>query len=468
MNIFDNLKIHKNKIVAIDEEENTFKYCDLLNESSKIKSFVSPRDNIFLLCENSFEFLCIYVGLITNKNIVYLIDRSTTYKNFLNLKKIHKPKFIFFPKEFLGKLNINYHSNVNKKYYITSTNYNLNLKFEKNISILLSTSGSTGNPKFVKLSYSNIKDNTQKISSYLNITKNDRTITTMECSYSYGMSIINTHLYRGASIVLTKKSFFEKSFWYLMKKYKVTTLNGVPFSFEILDRINFYKKKLPHLKKITQAGGKLKLDIYKKIINFLKKRKIKFFSMYGQTEASPRMSYLLIKDDESKIGSIGKPIQGGNFKIFGNNNKIIKKDHTIGELVYQGKNVMLGYAETIKDLTKSKKIKYLFTGDLAYFDKKGFYFIVGRKNRLIKIHGIRYNLDDIEKELNFSGFPSAVREKDEKLNIFITKKNNHIENNLNSFLLKKYNIRSNNIIIQYIKKIPRNLNGKISYSRLPI
>ena len=101
MNIFDNLKIHKNKIVAIDEEENTFKYCDLLNESSKIKNFVSPRDNIFLLCENSFEFLCIYVGLITNKNIVYLIDRSTTYKNFLNLKKKYTNQNLFsFQKNF--------------------------------------------------------------------------------------------------------------------------------------------------------------------------------------------------------------------------------------------------------------------------------------------------------------------------------------------------------------------------------
>ncbi len=188
--------------------------------------------------------------------------------------------------------------------------------------------------------------------------------------------------------------------------------------------------------------------------------------MYGQTEASPRMSYLDFKFCEKKIGSIGKPLIGGKFKIYDDNKKIINQVNKIGELVYQGKNIMLGYANKIHDLTKSKKIKNLFTGDLAYMDEDGFYFITGRKNRVIKMNGLRYSLDEIEKELNQEGFICAVQGQGDKLNIFLTKNINHLKTQINDFLFKSYKIRKEKIIFKEIKKIPRNIYGKITYSNL--
>ncbi len=466
MTVFDNLHIFNKRVVAIDDNLKTYKYKDLLDNSSKINKLTKPRDNVFLICENSFSFLYIYVGLIRNRNIIYLIDRSIKRDKFEVLQKLHKPKFILYPIEFSQKIeNYNCHK-IDSNYSIVKTNFHLKLNFQKDISILLSTSGSTGSPKFVQLSFLNIKDNTKKISNYLDIKKKDRTVTTMECSYSYGMSIINTHLYSGASIFLTKKNFFDKDFWILMNKIKVTNFGGVPFAFEILNKIKFYEKKLPNLKTVTQAGGKLNNEIMLKFIRLFKVKKIKFYTMYGQTEASPRMSYLDFKFCEKKIGSIGKPLIGGKFKIYDDNKKIINQVNKIGELVYQGKNIMLGYANKIHDLTKSKKIKNLFTGDLAYMDEDGFYFITGRKNRVIKMNGLRYSLDEIEKELNQEGFICAVQGQGDKLNIFLTKNINHLKTQINDFLFKSYKIRKEKIIFKGIKKIPRNIYGKITYSNL--
>jgi long-chain acyl-CoA synthetase len=466
MTIFNNLHIFNKRVVAIDDNLKTYKYKDLLDNSLKIKKLTKPRDNVFLICENSFSFLYIYVGLVRNRNIIYLIDRSIKKDKFEVLQKLHKPKFILYPIEFSEKIE-NYNcQKVDHNYSIVKTNFHLKLNFQKDISILLSTSGSTGSPKFVKLSFLNIKDNTKKISNYLNIKKKDRAVTTMECSYSYGMSIINTHLYSGASIFLTKKNFFDKNFWTLMNKIKVTNFGGVPFAFEILNKIKFYEKKLPNLKTVTQAGGKLNNEIMLKFIKLFRAKKIKFYIMYGQTEASPRMSYLDFKFCEKKIGSIGKPLIGGKFKIYDDNKKIINQVNKIGELVYQGKNIMLGYANNIHDLTKSKKIKNLFTGDLAYIDKDGFYFITGRKNRVIKINGLRYSLDEIEKELNQEGFICVVQGLEDKLIIFLTKKINYLKTHISNFLFKSYKIRRDKIIFKEIKKIPRNIYGKITYSSL--
>ena len=128
---------------------------------------------------------------------------------------------------------------------------------------------------------------------------------------------------------------------------------------------------------------------------------------------------------------------------------------------------MLGYASNINDLIKSKNIKSLFTGDLAYKDKDGFYFISGRINRIIKINGMRYSLDEIEKELNNNGFICAVKASEEKINIFLTKKILSLRFKINNFLFKSYKIRNNKIIFKKIKKIPRSFNGKITYTSLP-
>ena len=202
-----------------------------------------------------------------------------------------------------------------KNYKILKQKEYKNIKTDKNLAILLSTSGSTGAKKFVKLSYKNILDNTKNIIKFLKIKSNHKTITTMQPYYSYGFSILNTHLYAGASIVITNFSFLQREIWNLIKFQKITSFGGVPYIFEILKKIKLDKVNLPSLKYITQAGGALDLNTTKYFLNYGKKKKIKFIIMYGQTEASPRMTYLPFNMLEKKIGSIGIPIPGGSIKL---------------------------------------------------------------------------------------------------------------------------------------------------------
>ena len=226
----------------------------------------------------------------------------------------------------------------------------------------------------------------------------------MPMAYSYGLSIINTHLEAGAKIVISKTTIFEKKFWNILNNFKITSLGGVPDFYEMLQKLKFEKFELPHLKYITQAGGKLSKDL----TEYIKKnliRKFKFYTMYGQTEASPRISYLPYKYFNQKSFSIGKALMGCKIELIDEKNKKIVKENKIGEIVFYGKNVCLGYAKNFNDLKKGDENKSkLFTGDLAYKDKDGFFYIVGRKNKISKIFGLRIDLEQIEKLIKLKGF----------------------------------------------------------------
>ena len=273
-------------------------------------------------------------------------------------------------------------------YSLIKLSQNRIYKLHEDLGILLSTSGSTGSPKLVRLTYENIYSNALAISNYLSIDQNERPITSLPMHYSFGLSIINSHLIEGATILLTKNSLMEREFWSFLQLHKGTSLSGIPYSFEILKKNSVFKMDLPYLKTITQAGGRLSDDLNTEFSEFCKKKKIRFYIMYGQTEATARMSYLPFNNSISKIGSIGIPIPGGEFSLIDENGSTIEENDIEGELVYKGKNVSLGYAFCIKDFSKGDENNgVLFTGDIAKRDSDGYYYIVGRKNVLLNYLG---------------------------------------------------------------------------------
>ena len=452
-------KFKKNKALIL-ENGKCFTYKSLILNFKKISKFLPKQKKlIFLLGQNNLETIAGYISFINKGHTVALLDYKIN-DYFLNkLILLYKPSYIFCEKTKLKK-NILTPILTFKSYVLFRNKKNPNYILHEDLMLLMSTSGSTGSPKLVKQSYSNVASNTDNIIKYLKIKSKDITITSLPISYVYGLSVVNTHLLKGAKIVLTNKSMVEKNFWELIKKFKVNNFSGVPYNYSIIEKI-FKMGVPPSIEYTTQAGGKMNHLLIKNVIQIYKKYKVKFFQMYGAAEATSRMSYLDWKYAAKKVGSIGKPIPGGKFHLVDSKEKKITKNFTNGELVYQGKNVFMGYAKNIKDLSAPRiNQDILKTGDIAYKDKNGFYFIVGRKNRYCKIYGVRVNLSELESLLFERGVDSIMKEGDENQILVYTKNIFKAKKKL-KYISKLTSINLNVFIVKAFSK--KNLTNNLKY-----
>lgn len=258
------------------------------------------------------------------------------------------------------------------------------------LALLLSTSGSTGSPKLVRLSYAALESNAAAIASYLGLGADDRAIRILPLAYSFGLSILNSHLEAGGAFVLCEEGILSRAFWEEARAAGVTSLSGVPATFEMLRRVDLARSGLSRLRMLTQAGGHMQAPLVEHFLGVCERLRIELFVMYGQTEAAPRISYVPPHLLGKKPGSIGIAIPGGQLEL----------SPDTGELVYRGPNVMLGYAESRADLALGDvQGGVLRTGDLARVDADGFFYITGRAKRFVKISGNRVNLDEMESLL---------------------------------------------------------------------
>ena len=311
-----------------------------------------------------------------------------------------------------------------------------NKKISYNITnkLLLSTSGTTGSPKMVKLSHENLLSNAKSICAYLKITKNDSCITTLSPSYSYGLSIINTHLLKGGKIFINQLNITNHNFWRLIISNKISSISLVPDQLEILAKYSFFNKNLNSIKYMTSAGGKLKENVISFLKKYCEKKGILFYVMYGQTEASPRISYYKLNKTNLRHNCIGKPIKKGKLMISGKNK--------IGEIVYSGPNIFLGYAEDYLDLKKKASIKKkLSTGDIGYKDQNGYFYVVERKKRIAKISGLRISLDHLEEIFRNKKIMINCYLVNDKIEIYI--KNMKFKKNVKSYLINKLYLNDN-------------------------
>ena len=447
MNFF---KIKRSKVKIIDDND-VYSYQNIFNEHNKLKKLNLEHGLVMLISSNSYETLLFYSFFFNEKYPQIIIDDKTSERKTFEIIERYKPKYIILDKkEYINKFwEIKLRLN---NFFFRKTNYK-NFKLNKSIALLLSTSGTTGSQKFVKLSYKNIKDNTNNIIKYLKINNKDSCITTMPFAYSYGLSVINTHLKKNCSIILTEKSIFDKIFWERYNLYKVTNLNGVPIFFELLKKLGMQRIINQNLRFITQAGGKMEEELANLMIKFCNDNHIKLITMYGQTEASPRISYLKSKFLKSKFPSIGKPIPGGKIKIIKN------------EIVYYGNNIFGGYSSNIQDLKIFKNNKSLKTGDIGYVDKDGFVYITGRKKRIVKINGYRLSLDEIQNNIfNDLNIKIACVETDNKLKIFFI--NIQDKESISKYLKKNLLISDKFFKLIIIQNFPLSLNKKINYKEL--
>ncbi|MCX6249773.1 MAG: AMP-binding protein [Bacteroidetes bacterium] len=455
------------KTAVITEDGVNVTYGDINDFSESVKKVIQHRCLVFCLCQNTIGALCGYLSFLSNKIVPVMLESKIDGELLAGLIKIYKPQYLWLPDhritEFLQyKIVFSSHH-----YSLVKLDGNDDFPLHNDLAMLLSTSGSTGSSKFVRISYENIEANASSIADYLSIDENERPVTTLPMSYSYGLSVINSHILKGATLLLTSRTLMEKDFWTFLKARKATSLSGVPYTYKILHKLQFSRMDLPSLKTLTQAGGKLNEELIREIAEFCFHSGKLFFVMYGQTEATARMSFLPPQYALMKPGSIGKAIPGGEFSLIDDKGTDIIENDRVGELVYKGRNVSMGYATCGDDLEKGDENQgILFTGDLAKRDREDFYYIVGRKRRFIKIFGNRINLDETENLLENIISDCACTGEDDHMVIYINDKTRMAE--IKKYLSSKTGLNQAVITVRYCAEIPKNSAGKTIYSKLDI
>ena len=323
------------------------------------------------------------------------------------------------------------------------------------LALLLSTSGSTGSPKLVRLSHTNLQSNAESISEYLNIGPDDRAATTLPMSYCYGLSVINSHLLRGAGLVLTGLSVVDPCFWELFRHRGATALAAVPYTFELLERVGFADMELPGLRYITQAGGRMAPEAVRSYAELGRRKGWELFVMYGQTEATARMAYLPPELAASVPGAVGIPVPGGSFRI----DPVPGLED--GELVYTGPNVMLGYAGSPADLAAGRTVTELRTGDLARRHPAGIYEVVGRRSRFVKIVGLRVDLGQVERILADLGVQAACAGTDD--GVVVAVEGDHDAQLLGKVLAQGVGLPRAALEVHAVDHLPRLATGKLDY-----
>ncbi len=465
MCMFDLLK-YKERTAIITDRDETLTYGQLQAEVDRFAANYKGGF-VFTLCENLLGSLVGYVACMNQHIPQLLLDGSKDLELVLRLISIYQPEYIWMPtarvKEIGGKTIYQY-----QLYSLQEMSYAepiADKRINPLLQLCLTTSGSTGSPKLVRLSENNLESNAESIATYLKITEDERPITSLPMYYSYGMSVINSHLIKGATILLTDKAVMQREFWSFIKEQKATSIAGVPYTYEMLKRLRFFRMQLPELKTMIQAGGKLNAAYVKEYVDYAVQNGKEFIVMYGQTEAAPRMSYLPFDKAVEKNASIGIAIPGGKLMVIDGDGKECTEPEKDGELVYMGPNVCLGYAEKREDLMKGDENHgELHTGDVARFDKDGFFYITGRMKRFVKVWGNRTNLDATEQLVKAITPNCACGGVDDLITIFVTE--DGLEESIKALLVEKTGFNPRAFQVKRIEAIPVKTSGKVDYPQL--
>lgn len=434
---------------AVITEQRKLTYAELQAMANQYEFQSNHKELVLLLCDHVIEIVAAYMAALQAGHAVMLLNVSTNLELLQQIVATYHPKWIVGSNEqaIAGYL---------KQESFWGREQNSEVIIHPELAVLLSTSGTTGSQKFVRLSYTNLQSNAEAIVQYLSIDPNERGILNLPLSYSYGLSILNSHFQVGAAVLLTGESVVAKPFWDFVRQGQATSLPGVPFTYRMLERVGFFKMNLPYLRTLTQAGGRLEERLVRLFGEYAREQGKRFFVMYGQTEAAPRISYIPCERVLDKTGCIGIPIPGGRLEL----------SSDTGELVYYGDNVMLGYAETLEDLAKGDESGgILYTGDTATVDEEGFFTITGRMKRFIKLFGLRINLDEVEKKLEvLLQQPIACTGNDDRM-LIVTESSQHVAD-IKRYIDQLYKLHSTAYKVIMVDEIPRLTNGKINYQSL--
>src|SRR5664280_2877573 len=327
----------------------------------------TQRGLVFLMADGTAESACWCLAMMEARHPLALIDPGNAWPIMAGLIDQYRPDLIVNPDgKHLGRLMSSPQGArgrlVEPTVWLASE---CGPEPHEDLAVLLTTSGSTGSPKFVRLSSTNIRTNAEQIVNSLGITADDRGVTALPMFYSFGMSVLTSHALAGSPVLVTAVSVLEESFWSDLVRHEVSFLPGVPATYAMLKRLGFDRRDLPRLRALTQAGGRLAPELVSFFHRVMTRQGGHFFVMYGQTEASPRMSCLPSERLPERLGSAGLALAGGELSIRGQNGDELVAGE-VGEVIYRGPNVMMGYAESREDLALGATHgAVLATGDLG-------------------------------------------------------------------------------------------------------
>ena len=455
------------KEALIDDEGNFLTYRGLADCGEQLANAVGGRCLIFSLCTNSIGSVLGYTAFLEHEIVPVLLNAHLERELLHNLLNHYQPEYVWLPEPMQNELPYMKGVYSDAGYVLLKNASALETEMYPELGLLLTTSGSTGSPKFVRQSYKNIYANARSIIEYLELDDSERPVTTLPMNYTYGLSIINSHLMVGATILLTDYGLMQKEFWQFLEEQAATSFGGVPYTYEMLDKLRFFKMDLPSLRTMTQAGGKLSPELHKKFAEFAKDQGKHFVVMYGQTEATARMGYLPYAQSLEKYGSMGIAIPGGRLWLRDVNGDRIAEAETVGELIYEGDNVTLGYAECRDDLSKGdERHGILETGDMAKCDTDGYFYIIGRKKRFLKVFGNRLNLDELDRLIksNFTDMDCASSGWDDHVEIYVTAAGK--ESEIRNHVSEKTGLHMSAFSVYMVSEIPKNDAGKVLYKEL--
>ncbi len=450
------------RIAVVDGFDNKLTYGELEKISEDYKRCIPTRSLVMILCDYAIETIAFYYSQLSNESVPMLIDRKTKPDILLKIIETYRPQFIWCvsgTEEYLATVAAERICNAGN-HLLIRLGFG-RCEMDAGLALLLTTSGTTGSAKFVRLSYENLLFNIQAYVKKINICEESRGITTLPMHHCYGLSLLHMHWLVGASICVTDWSVLDVRFWDLLKKAGATNFAGVSYTYEMLKQIDFLENDYPSLSFVTQAGTKMNDAIKKEFSEGLRKKNVDFYICYGQTEASTFISCLSYEDSLKRPDSVGEPLLG--IDTFIEN----PDERGVGELIVKGRTVSLGYAFGWEDLAQGDHNKgYLHTGDLVYTDEEGYLFIKGRKSRIVKLLGERISLDELETvlTLHFSGTEFVCSGEDDRIAVFFT--GSRTEKEVLDFCRQQFSISGKLAVCCHIGELPRTGTGKVDYSEL--
>lgn len=416
-----------------------------------IKKLPEVKTLVAIVACNSIEFVIAYLACLRANHTILMLNESQLGGSGVNIAPIN---------DLLELYQVQYLLIDGKFKKLRAFGPDL----APDLALLMSTSGTTGSAKCIKLTYQNLESNNLAIQTFLPISENDVVHANLPLSYSFGLSVLNTHLAVGSTTVLNLFSPFDRQYWQYLKDLPPTVFYGVPFCFETLIKLGLKRLPFDNVKLFAVAGGKLNIEYSVKLAKWLTVQGGHLYLMYGQTEATARIAYLTPEKLMAKPESIGCAIPKGQLKLIDENNKEIASCNTIGQLYYQGDNVFSGYANSASELANLEHIDWLATGDLAKFDIDGDFYLVGRLKRIIKLAGKRYSLDELESSASkLLSEDVLMTQHNDQLIVHRIKQSIDDTDKVTQVLSDALSIASHLISIAYHSSFPRLANGKIDY-----